>query len=129
MLSYYRFHLLKISFSQVELLILRDYSLKFISRIKYLLLDPTIQKVLFSSSLMRMKVGGPDSLVPVCCHRERHIFPGPLQGKLVTKVSQETSSPKRVPSPYGGVWGRGQYSGNCPSVNYLSTLNTFFQKK
>lgn len=90
----YRFHILKISFFHVELLILNGYFLRFISRIKYLLLYPTMQKLLFSSSLLRIKVSGPEGLAPVCCNTERHILPGALQGNLVIKVSQEISSPK-----------------------------------
>lgn len=91
---YYRFHILKISFSHVELLILNGYFLRLISRIKYLLLYPTMQILLFSSSLLRIKVSGPEGLAPVRCNTERHILPGALQGNLVIKLSQEISSPK-----------------------------------
>lgn len=89
MLSYYRFHLLRISFSQVELLILRDYSLRCIYRKTYLSLDTTKQKALFSSSLMRMRVGGADGGRPSVVTRKATSFPT-SQEKLVSRACQET---------------------------------------
>lgn len=91
---YCRFRILKISFSHIELLILNGYFLRFISRIKYLLLYPTMQRLLFSRSLWRIKVRGPEGLAPGRCITESHNLPGALQGNLVTEVFQEIYSPK-----------------------------------
>ena len=64
--------ILNISLSQVELIIYNDYFLRFIPRSKYLLLHLTIQMVFFSSSLIRIKVGGPHSWAAY--NTERHIW-------------------------------------------------------
>lgn len=125
--GYYRVHFLKIIFSQVELLILSNYFLRFISRIKSIfIIVHNWTEAFVPQQSPKNKSGDPDSLAPRCYNTEIHIFPGSLQRNPVTKVPQE-SSPK-VSLHYKKALGC-QYAGTCPSVNYLIILITFFQNE
>lgn len=80
---------------------------------------------LFSNRLTRIKAGGAGSWAPY--NTERHILPEPLWENLVTKMSQEISSPKchMIVRRLSGI----SVLVNCPSVDYLVTLTTFFQNE